>query len=111
MFSESFAKATFGFSNVLFFTFFTFNHISKIVWFASDVLFDLTCLTRGAERVGGSTVIDVRASETAVSRIAKESTRRMAEFITFGTFKLGAYSFVPYIFFSFCTIYIILPTS
>ena len=76
MFSESFAKATFGFSNVLFFTFFTFSHIRKI---ASDVLFDLPCLTRGAERVGGSTVIDVRASETAVSRIATESTRRMAE--------------------------------
>ena len=31
------------------------------------MLFDLPCLTRGAERVGGSTVIDVRASETAVS--------------------------------------------
>ena len=31
------------------------------------MLFDLT---RGAELVGGSTVIDVRASETAVSRIA-----------------------------------------
>ena len=53
------------------------------------MLFDLPCLTRGAERVGGSTVIDVRASETAVSLIATESTRR-AECITFGTFKLGA---------------------
>ena len=63
MFSESFAKATFGFSNVLFFTFFTLNHISKIVRFASDVLFDLPCLTRGAERVGGSTGINVRTSE------------------------------------------------
>ena len=41
------------------------------------MLFDLPCLTRGAERVGGSTVIDVRASEKAVSRIATESTRRM----------------------------------
>ena len=54
------------------------------------MLFDLPCLTRGAERVGGSTVIDVRASETAVSRIAAESTRKMAECITFGSFKLGA---------------------
>ena len=32
------------------------------------MLFDLPCLTRGAERVGGSTVFDVRASETAVSQ-------------------------------------------
>ena len=54
------------------------------------MLFDLPILTRGAERVGGSTVIDVRASETAVSRIATESTGRMAECITFGTFKFGA---------------------
>ena len=54
------------------------------------MLFDLPCLTRGAEHVGGSTVIDVRANETAASRIATESTRRMAECITFGTFKLGA---------------------
>ena len=56
------------------------------------MLFDLLCLTRGAERVGGSTVIGVRASETAVSRIATESTRRMTVCITetFGTFKLGA---------------------
>ena len=43
VFSESFAKATFGFSNVLFFTFFTFNHISEIVkWdcLVLDVMID-----------------------------------------------------------------------
>ena len=54
------------------------------------MLLDLPCLTCGAEHVGGSTVIDVRASETAMSQIAMESTRRMAGCITFGTFKLGA---------------------
>ena len=79
MFSESFAKATFGFSNVLFITVFTFNHINKIVWFASDVLFDLTCLTRGAERVGGSTVIYV-------------TIRLLFPVIKILTFKLGRIS-------------------
>ena len=54
------------------------------------MLFDLPCLTRGAERVGGSTVIDVRASKTVVSRIATEGTMGMAGCITFGSFKLDA---------------------
>ena len=38
------------------------------------MLFDLPCLTRGAERVGGSTVIDVRASETAQGLLIEDSS-------------------------------------
>ena len=62
------------------------------------MLFDLPCLTRGDERVGGSTVIDVRASETAVSRIVAESTRRMAKCTTFGSFNdLNIFNRIKYI--------------
>ena len=59
------------------------------------MLFDLPCLKRGAERVGGSTVIDVRASDTAVSRIATESTRRMAECTIFVKSQIARAKLIP----------------
>ena len=76
VFCEPFTDRAFGFPYILFFTFFTFNHICKVSRITDDMLFYLSCFAGVAKRVRSSCcIVNVRASETYMSGVAEESAR------------------------------------
>ena len=75
VFCEPFTDRAFGFPYILFFTFFTFNHICKVSRITGYMLFYLSCFAGVAKSVRSSCIVNVRASETSMSGVAAESAR------------------------------------
>ena len=75
VFCEPFTDHTFGFPYILFFTFFTFDHICKVSRVTGYMLFYLSCFAGVAKSVQSSSIVNVRAGETFMSGVAAESAR------------------------------------
>ena len=69
---EPFTDRAFGFPYILFFKFFTFNHICKVSRITGYMLFYLSCFAGVAKSVRSSCIVNVRASETSMSGFAAE---------------------------------------
>ena len=78
VFWEPFTDCAFGFPHILFFTFFTFDHICKVSRITGYMLFYLSCFAGVAKSVRSSCIVNVRAGETSMSGVAAESTRDMS---------------------------------
>ena len=79
MFCESFSKCTLSFSYVLFLTSFAFFHINQVRRFARHLLFDFSYFPSVVKCVVCSFIINVRASETSMFRVAAESATEARE--------------------------------